>query len=166
MIEYTVTLKEPAHRRLWRGLRCAILTMSKQSTMTTVEKYTKLLCSALVDDFKHYSIKSNYRHLQTSILDRDLPSVEYLQERIKEYRDDEHLYEYIVESGKKYHKVIMVTPQGNRSVHCFVDKETGDVYKAASWSKPAKGIRFNLLDEESRERCLMVSDWAGGYLYK
>ena len=166
MTEYTVTLKEPAHRRLWWGLRRAILTMSKQSTMTTVEKYTQFLCSALVDDYKHYTIKSYYRQLQTSMIDRDLPSIDYLQERINESRSDEHLYDYIIESGKKYHKVVMVTPQGNRSVHCFVDKQTGDVYKASSWSKPAKGIRYNLLDEESRERCLMVSDWAGGYLYK
>lgn len=99
-------------------------------------------------------------------MEDDQSHVDYFQDRINELRNDENLYEYIVESGKKYHKVVMVTCGGNRSVHCFVDKNTGDVYKAASWSKPAKGIRYNLLDEQSREECLMRSDWSGCYLYK
>ena len=30
------------------------------------------------------------------------------------------------------------------SVHAFVDKKTGEVYKAASYKAPAKIVRYNL----------------------
>ncbi len=73
-------------------------------------------------------------------------------------------YEFVIEEGKKYYKVIMIA-NGSRSVHCFVDKQTGDVYKSASWKSPAKGIRYNLLDAVSREKCYRSLDWAGRYLY-
>jgi len=54
---------------------------------------------------------------------------------------------------------------GSTSVSAFVDKETGEVYKPASFKAPAKGVRFNLLDKNSREECYRRADWAGGYLY-
>jgi len=51
------------------------------------------------------------------------------------------------------------------SVHAFIDKNTGDVYKPASWKSPAKHVRYNLLDPKSREYCYKVADWVGSYLY-
>ena len=74
-------------------------------------------------------------------------------------------YKFYIESGRKYHKLIMETGYGSRSVHAFVDKKTGEVYKAASWKAPAKIVRYNLLMIESREECFARADWAGGYLY-
>ena len=74
-------------------------------------------------------------------------------------------YKFYIESGRKYHKLIMETGGGSRGVHAFVDKKTGDVYKAASFKAPAKGVRYNLLRIESREQCFERADWAGGYLY-
>jgi len=74
-------------------------------------------------------------------------------------------YKFYIESGRKYHKLIMETEYGSRSVHCFVDKKTGEVYKSASWKTPAKGVRYNLLSIESREECLARADWSGAYLY-
>ena len=74
-------------------------------------------------------------------------------------------YKFYIESGRKYHKIIMETEAGSRSVHAFVDKKTGDVYKAASFKAPAKGVRFNLLSITSREKCFERADWAGSYLY-
>ena len=50
---------------------------------------------------------------------------------------------------------------------CFVDRKTGEVYKAASYKAPAKnGVRYNLLVIKEREDILENCDWAGGYLYK
>ena len=72
---------------------------------------------------------------------------------------------YIEEGGRKYHKLVMETESGSRSVHAFVDKKTGEVYKAASWKSPAKHVRYNLLFIEQREWLLANADWAGGYLY-
>jgi hypothetical protein len=44
--------------------------------------------------------------------------------------------------------------------------KTGDCYKPASYKAPAKGIRYNLLDDKSREEMLGRADWCGSYLYK
>ena len=73
-------------------------------------------------------------------------------------------YKFFIESGRKYYKIVM-SANGSNSVHAFVEKKFGNVYKAASWKAPAKHIRFNLLDDNSREECFARCDWAGGYLY-
>lgn len=62
--------------------------------------------------------------------------------------------------GRKYYKI-----NSNNSVHCFVDKKTGDVYKPASFKAPAKHVRFNLCIISDREWLMENVDWAGGYLY-
>ena len=74
-------------------------------------------------------------------------------------------YKFYIESGRKYHKIVMETESQSRSVHAFVDKKTGDVYKAASFKAPAKIVRFNLCIMSDREWLLENADWAGGYLY-
>ena len=74
-------------------------------------------------------------------------------------------YTFTIETARKYHRVIMTTGGGSRSIHAFVDTKNGDVYKAASWKAPAKHVRFNVLDEASREEMLERADWSGGYLY-
>jgi len=71
-------------------------------------------------------------------------------------------YDFIIEPGRKYLKVVMVSNQ--RSVHAFVDAETGDLYKAASWRAPAKGVRYNLINDMNILR--KNADWAGSYLYR
>ena len=55
----------------------------------------------------------------------------------------------------------------NGSVHAFIDRETGDVYKPAGWAKPAKHVRYNLLERKDREFLFDYKNvgWAGGYLY-
>lgn len=69
-------------------------------------------------------------------------------------------------SGRKYHKVFM-TINGNRdSIHAFIDKKTGDVFKPASVKAPAKGARYNLLLIKDREWLLENVTWHGSYLYK
>ena len=74
-------------------------------------------------------------------------------------------YDYIIESGRKYHKIVMIDCGGSRSVHAFVDKKTGEVYKSASWKAPAKGVRYDLRIIEQREWLLENADWASSYLY-
>jgi len=75
-------------------------------------------------------------------------------------------YSYALISGRKYHKVMQCVDGQTESVHCFIDKKTGEVYKAASIKAPAKGVRFNLLIIQEREFVLENCDWAGGYLYR
>ena len=74
---------------------------------------------------------------------------------------------YIYETGRKYFKVIRVeTDDNHRCVEAFIDRQTGDIYKPAGWNKPAKGVRYNLLDEESLQLCFKHLDPFGGHLYK
>ena len=66
-----------------------------------------------------------------------------------------------IKEGRKYYKIVEV--QGG--VHAFVDIKSGDVFKPASWNKPARHVRYNLLDDNSFNECIQRADWAGGYLY-
>ena len=74
-------------------------------------------------------------------------------------------YFYSLESARKYHKIFMHIGDRRDSIHAFVDKKTGEVYKPASVKAPAKGVRFDLRLIEQREWLMEHADWAGGYLY-
>ena len=74
-------------------------------------------------------------------------------------------YKFYIESGRKYHKIVMETESQSKSVHAFVDKKTGEVFKPASYKAPAKIVRYRLLEIASRELCFANADWAGSYLY-
>jgi hypothetical protein len=69
-------------------------------------------------------------------------------------------------SGRKYHKIFMTISGRRDSIHAFIDKKTGEVYKPASLKAPAKGVRYDLRLIEEREWLLENADWAGSYLYK
>lgn len=71
---------------------------------------------------------------------------------------------FIVEQGRKYSKVVLTdTHTAHRSVHAFVDKD-GNVYKAAGWAQPAKGVRYNLNTDMDVLR--QKAEPHGGYLYR
>jgi hypothetical protein len=72
-----------------------------------------------------------------------------------------------VQSGSKYRIVMHSRGGGGDSVHAFVDANTGDLLKAASWKVPAKGVRYNLLTEMDvvRANFQVPGGWAGRYLY-
>lgn len=69
---------------------------------------------------------------------------------------------FTVKESRKYLKVIM-SDGFYTSVHAFVDRENGNVFKPAGWKAPAKGVRYNLI--ENPEVCYNNADWLGGYLY-
>lgn len=50
--------------------------------------------------------------------------------------------------GKKYIRVVNASHTGSGgSVYCFIERETGNVLKSASWKAPAKGVRGNIFAE-------------------
>ena len=53
-----------------------------------------------------------------------------------------------IEVGKRYARIVRSEGTSSRSVHCFVDLESGDILKAASWKVPAKHVRANLNDAD------------------
>tara|TARA_B100000925_G_scaffold163666_1_gene123091 strand:+ start:2492 stop:2938 length:447 start_codon:yes stop_codon:yes gene_type:complete len=124
-----------------------------------VYKYTQLLCQALIDNYIEDCVHSYKRSILTASSQWD---IDYNTKRIEEVKQNPD-YDFVIESGRKYHKIVMVNNQ--RSVHAFVDKKTGELYKPAGWKSPAKHVRGNLLDSASREDILQRCDWAGGYLY-
>ena len=89
-----------------------------------------------------------------------------IQALIKSFGDRTYSsIDYDVTTGAKYYKIHHIDSGGGRSVHAFVSRQTGAVYKPASWRAPAKHARYNLLDDVSFQDCLARADWAGGYLY-
>lgn len=56
--------------------------------------------------------------------------------------------------GKRFYKICHERQQGvGRSAYAFVDKNNGDLYKAASWSAPANYVRGNINDESGLAAC-------------
>jgi hypothetical protein len=138
-------------------------TMQAQAQQTITEnvyKNTLLLIEALKDNYRQYSIRGHQRSSEKG------ENVEYHLRKVDELKSGKCDIDYTVETGKKYHKVILVNGGGSRSVHCFIDKNTGEVYKSATWKSPAKGIRYDLRLIKDREYLLENADWSGGYLYQ
>jgi hypothetical protein len=135
---------------------------AQQTIADSVLKNTHLLIEALKDNYREYAIRGHQRSIAT-FADWDYSS--YHQERIDKLKAGDCSIDYQVETGKKYHKVIFIDGGGSRSVHAFIDKQTGEVYKSASWKSPAKGVRYDLRLIEDREYLLKNADWSGGYLY-
>ena len=133
---------------------------AKNTIQLNVRKWCLMLCDALKQNYTDYAIRGHQR----SIVIHDT-QVEYHQQRIDELKSGNCSIDYEIESGNKYHKIILIDGGGQRSVHAFVDKKTGEVYKSASWKSPAKGIRYDLRLIKDREWLFENADWSGGYLY-
>jgi hypothetical protein len=133
---------------------------AQQTIAENVYKNTLLLIEALKDNYRQYSIRGHQRSVE-----RFDATPGYHQQKIDELKSGKCDIDYTIETGKKYHKVIFVDGGGSRSVHCFVDKNTGEVYKSATWKSPAKGVRYDLRLIKDREYLLENADWSGGYLY-
>ena len=135
---------------------------ARERIQENVLLWTQMLCEALEQDFVEESIrrakffaKNNGSHDEA-----------YYEKRIADIKEGKDAYKFTIDTGRKYHKIVMTDCSGSRSVHAFVDKKTGELYKSASFKAPAKGVRFDLRIIKEREFVLENCDWAGGYLYK
>jgi hypothetical protein len=131
---------------------------AQNTIQLNVIKHTWELCEALRQNYIDYCIRNHQRSFDLN------ENVDYHQKRINELKEGKCDYDFTFESGRKYHKIIM-SAYGSRSVHAFVDKKTGEVYKSASWKAPAKGVRYDLRLIKDREWLLENADWSGQYLY-
>ena len=120
----------------------------------------------MTTEFADFAATQDARNtIQLNVRKFTLMLCDALELDFKTHHPESDPYKFYIESGRKYHKIVMETESQSKSVHAFVDKKTGEVYKAASWKAPAKIVRFNLLEIASREQCFARADWAGGYLY-
>ena len=124
------------------------------------------------------AITKNYRDYHIKMLKGNLSGnyPEYAKQQLDEIeKGTEKLMYFTVKTGKKYYKIVQMefdTFQDRNeyregSVHAFVDKQTGQVYKPASWQAPAKHVRYDLRIIKEREFLFNSNNtgWAGGYLY-
>ena len=136
-----------------------------------IETYAQTLCETLEENYKQDSIRS-YKRMQIT------EGSDYATKRLEEIENGTaNLYKFIIKKGRKYLKIVnqqfddmgaYATYQyRDGSVHAFIDRETGDVYKPAGYNKPAKHVRYNLLERKDREFLFDYKNvgWAGGYLY-
>ena len=137
---------------------------ARKDIATAVLGHTLALCDALRQNYIDYSIKSHQHAVKNGGI-VDVNYIPYHEEQIEKLKKGICDYDFYPETGRKYHKIIMVA-NGSRSCHAFVDKKTGSLLKSASWKSPAKGERFNLLNDQHREWLLSNATWHSGYLYK
>ena len=130
---------------------------ARAAIAANVEEWCQMLCLALEHNFIDQAIRR-----QKFFAAND--SSDFTNDRIEAIKNGDH-YKFVVESGRKYNKIVQTDNSGCQSVHAFVDKKTGELYKAASYKAPAKIVRYNLLNIASRDLCFANADWAGGYLY-
>ena len=127
------------------------------------------------------TITENYRRYHVETLEGNLSGnyPEYARKQLDEIENGTaNLMWFKVKTGKNYYKIVQQefeTWEGSKyygqyrdaSVHAFVDKKTGQVFKPASWQAPAKHVRFDLRIIREREFLFNYKNtgWAGGYLY-
>ena len=144
-----------------------------------VENWVIEYCNALEENFKQHSINSYKRNIDNPTkLTEGYKS--YYQEQLEKIEDGTaNLYKWDYQVGKKFIKVFNLQYEeaneyynrkgGYRagSVTAFIDKNTGEVYKPASWKSPAKHVRFDMRIIRHREFLHNPKnvDWAGGHLY-
>ena len=151
----------------------------KRDLQKRVENWVIEYCNALEENFKQYSINSYKRNIDNPT-EVSKGYTSYYEEQLQKIEDGTaNLYKFVYKTGKKFHKVYFLQYEeaneyynrkaGYRagSVHCFVDKKTGEVYKPASWKSPAKHVRYDMRIIRHREFLHNPKnvDWAGGHLY-
>ena len=155
--------------------------MTATPVQTTLEErvleWTEQLCESLAENYKRYHrrmIEANSVRFNADGKRADLSK--YAQDQLEALDNGTaKLMKFRIESGRKYHKIIQQDFDTFRDrneyrdggVHAFVNKKTGEVYKAASWKSPAKHVRYDLRVINEREYVLDPNNcgWAGGYLY-
>ena len=144
----------------------------KQTNRTFIKSYVEDYAKAITENYRRYHLNTLNGNLHGNY-------PEYAREQLDAIENGTaNLYKFVVKTGKRYYKIVQQEFETwekskyygqyrDGSVHCFVDKETGDVFKAASWSAPAKHIRFSFQNVEDLKFLLNPDNvgWAGGYLY-
>ena len=151
----------------------------KRDIQRRIEDHVIKYCETLEENFKQYSIRSYKTNIESpSSATKGYKS--YYEEQLQKIEDGTaNLYKFDYKVGKKFIKVFNLQYEeanefynrkgGYRagSVTAFIDKQTGQVYKPASWKAPAKHVRYDLRLIKDREflHNPKNTDWAGGHLY-
>ena len=148
-------------------------TQARQDIETRVAGWVQTYADTITKNYRDYHIRTLKGNLSGNY-------PEYAREQLDAIENGTaNLYWYKIKTGKKFYKIVQMeyseaSDYYNRkagyregSVHAFVDKKTGQVFKPASWNRPAKHVRFDMRDERQLKFLLDPKNvgWAGGYLY-
>ena len=119
---------------------------------TSFDEAMNVFCDRLEENCKPYVDKFNHMDSVTFGVDG---GVKYI--KVKSFQ---------VNIETNHETGVKTLVGGERgSIHCFVEKSTGDIYKPAGWKTPyTKGnncVRGNIYDKSSFEK----TDLHGGWLY-
>ena len=139
----------------------------KKELASRVKEWTEQYCDAITQNYEDYHIRTLQGNLSGNY-------PEYAQQQLDELENGTaKLMKFRIKEGRRYYKIVQfefderLQKYRDSSVHSFVDKNTGEVYMAASWSQPAKHVRFDL--RIIKERNLLHDPsfvtWTSGYLY-
>ena len=132
------------------------------STLTErVADWTQTYCDSLTENYKQYHVRSMQQF-----------SSDYANKQLEDVKNGTaNLMRFVIKNGRKYYKIMQREFRNDNwregCVHAFVDKNTGEVYKPASYNSPAKYVRFDMRIINQREKLHnpFFTGWAGGYLY-
>ena len=123
--------------------------------------WTQTYCDSLTENYKQHSIRM-YQSSDSDYSKKQLESVN---------NGTANLTNFVIKNGRKYYKIMQREFRNDDwregCVHSFVDKNTGEVYKPASYNSPAKYVRYDMRIINQREQLHdpNYTGWAGGYLY-
>ena len=147
-------------------------TQIQQDIETRVAGSVQTSADTITENYKQYHVRTLKGNLSGNY-------PEYAREQLDAIENGTaNLMKFKVKSGKKYYKIVQQEFETwekskyygqyrDGSVHAFVNKETGEVFKPASWAAPAKHVRYDLRIIKHREFLFNSNNtgWAGGYLY-
>ena len=127
--------------------------------------WTQTYCESLTENYKQHSISMHQNFTS-----------EWSKEQLDAINNGTaNLTNFVIKNGRKYYKIMQRefdTFQDRNewregSVHAFVDKNTGEVFKPASYNAPAKHVRYDLrvINDRVKLHDPRYTGWAGGYLY-
>ena len=137
-----------------------------------IEKWTWQYCRSLEKNYENY-----HRRMITHNSERyEGEMSQYAKDQLEALNNGTaNLMKFRMEFGRKYIKVIQQeydtfqdrNEYRDGSVHAFIDRNTGEVYKPASWKSPAKHVRFDMriISDRAKLHDAEFTGWAGGYLY-
>ena len=135
------------------GIKPTMTTTTKlRIKPTSFNEAMEKFCNQLKENCKQYVEKFNH---MDSVIFKPCGGVKYI--KVKYFTDR------IETDYETMEKKILVDKKG--SIHCFVEKTTGDIFKPAGYKAPyTKGkncVRGNIYDSSSFEK----TDMLGGCLY-
>ena len=127
--------------------------------------WTQTYCESLTENYKQHSISMHQTFTS-----------EWSKEQLDAINNGTaNLTNFVIKNGRKYYKIMQRefdTFQDRNewregSVHAFVNKNTGEVFKPASYNAPAKHVRYDLrvINDRVKLHDPAYTGWAGGYLY-